>query len=52
MFKKKTGDNIIRIVEIDRQIKGLRQEIMALERERRRLDNANLDDLYEQEQTI
>ena len=52
MFKKKTGEHIIRIVEIDKQIKTLRQQIMVLERERRRLDKENLDDLYEQEQTI
>ena len=52
MDRKKSNENIIKIVEIDEKIKRLQFEVSRLERERTRLDKARLNELYEEEQTI
>ena len=52
MDRKKQNANIVRIMEIDQKIKGLQMEIMALERQRSRLDKARLNEMYEAEQLI
>ena len=52
MERKKSNANIMKVVEIDRKIKILEQEIRNLERERTRLDKARLNELYEEEQII
>ena len=52
MNRKKSNENIIKIVEIDEKIKRLQFEISRLERERVRLDKARLNEMYEEEQTI
>ena len=52
MNRKKSNENIIKVVEIDQRIKALEQEIRNLERERTRLDKNRLNELYEEEQTI
>ena len=52
MNRKKSNENIMRIVEIDEKIKRLQFEVSRLERERTRLDKERLNELYEEEQTI
>ena len=52
MNRKKSNENILKIVEIDEKIKRLQFEISMLERERARLDKARLNEFYEEEQTI
>lgn len=51
-MEKKPLVNVLRIVEIDREISRLHMDIMRLERERVRLDKTILNELYEEEQTI
>ena len=52
MNRKKSNENILKIVEIDQKIKRLQFEISRLERERTRLDKERLNELYEEEQII
>ncbi len=52
MNRKKSNENIMKIVEIDEKIKRLQFEISRLERERTRLDKERLNELYEAEQII
>ena len=52
MNRKKSNENIMKIVEIDEKIKRLQLEITRLERERTRLDKARLNEMYEEEQII
>ena len=52
MNRKKSNENILKIVEIDQKIKRLQFEITRLERERTRLDKERLNELYEEEQII
>ena len=52
MNRKKSNENILKIVEIDEKIKRLQFEISRLEKERTRLDKARLDEMYEEEQII
>jgi hypothetical protein len=51
-MEKKSLVNILRIVEIGKEINRLHMNIMRLERERARLDKTILNELYEEEQTI
>ena len=52
MNRKKSNENIMKIVEIDERIKKLQFEITRLERERTRLDKERLNEMYEEEQII
>ena len=52
MNRKKSNENIMKIVEIDEKIKRLQFEISRLERERTRLDKERVNELYEAEQII
>ena len=52
MNRKKSNENILKIVEIDQKIKRFQLEISRLERERTRLDKERLNELYEEEQII
>ena len=52
MNRKKSNENIMKIVEIDEKVKRLQLEITRLERERTRLDKARLNEMYEEEQII
>ena len=52
MNRKKSNENIIKVVEIDQRIKALQLEIRNLERERMRLNKDRLNEMYEEEQTI
>ena len=52
MNRKKSNENILKIVEIDQKIKRFQLEISRLERERTRLDKERLNEMYEEEQII
>ena len=52
MNRKRSNENIMKIVEIDEKIKRLQLEISRLERERTRLDKERLNEMYEEEQII
>ena len=52
MNRKKSNENILKIVEIDQKIKRFQFEISRLERERTRLDKERLNEMYEEEQII
>ena len=52
MNRKKSNENIMKIVEIDEKIKRMQLEISRMERERTRLDKERLNELYEEEQII
>ena len=52
MNRKRSNENIMKIVEIDEKIKRLQFEISRLERERTRLDKERLNEMYEEEQII
>ena len=52
MNRKRSNENIMKIVEIDEKVKRLQLEISRLERERTRLDKERLNEMYEEEQTI
>ena len=52
MNRKKSNENILKIVEIDEKIKRYQLEISSLERERTRLDKERLSEMFEEEQII
>ena len=52
MNRKKRAEALMRVVEIDKEIKVHEAEINMLQKERTRLDKARLDELYEEEQII
>ena len=51
-MRTKSADKILRLVEIDEQIRFLQSELAKLQRERSRLDKERLRELYEEEQII
>ena len=52
MNRKRSNENIMKIVEIDEKIKRLQLEIIRLVRERTTLDKERLNEMYEEEQII
>ena len=52
MNRRRSNENIMKIVEIDEKIKRMQLEISRLERERTRLDKERLSEMFEEEQII
>ena len=51
-MRRRSADKILRLVEIDEQVRFLQAELTKLQRERSRLDKERVKELYEEEQVI